>query len=156
VLLATVYAQWLSVPVVDQFGAPVGDLYAGSPIIEDGWAGINQTLRADSTYLDPVGVIIANETTDVVQSIPDGYTDMDGNGQWSPGDILTNDYNENNMYDGATPRVAQWPTAAPTPLVPKTETQDIAVEVDVFPLKPGVVKRTSTANPPDTITIVWP
>lgn len=55
VALMTVYLQWLSIRVVDQFGDNIGDLYQGATITEYGGIPINQNLQANSTYQDPVG-----------------------------------------------------------------------------------------------------
>lgn len=66
---ATIYAFDLRLTVTDQFGELIGDLYKGSSIFEtidrDRTEGkdlvrvnINRMLEQDSTYIDPVGVII--------------------------------------------------------------------------------------------------
>jgi hypothetical protein len=56
VLLASVYIKFLTITVQDQFGDPVGDLYQGATVSENGGTSINQPLSAASTYQDPVGV----------------------------------------------------------------------------------------------------
>lgn len=59
--LVTIYVRFLQVRVVDQFGDSIGDLYQGADVSEDdptlgiGFFPLNQSLHADSTYLDPVG-----------------------------------------------------------------------------------------------------
>jgi hypothetical protein len=55
-LLATIYAQWLTVPVVDQFGNPLDPMYNGVDVKEDNNIPINQTI-SNGTYLDPVGPV---------------------------------------------------------------------------------------------------
>jgi hypothetical protein len=59
VLLGSYYWKWLRVVVADQFGKPIGDLYEGAAITErfpKGSSPINQKLRSDSSYEDPVGL----------------------------------------------------------------------------------------------------
>jgi hypothetical protein len=52
--LITFYGAFTTMQVLDQFGKPLNALYAGQTIKEGG-SSINQVLRADGTYLDPVG-----------------------------------------------------------------------------------------------------
>jgi hypothetical protein len=57
VVRATVYSLFLTIPVVDQCGEPLGAAWAGSAITEFNGVSINQALAADSTYQDPVGPV---------------------------------------------------------------------------------------------------
>jgi len=61
VLLVTMYAQWLDVPVWDQFGNMLASVYGEpgntAPVperITTEWTKINQNMKTDGTYLDPV------------------------------------------------------------------------------------------------------
>jgi glucodextranase-like protein len=57
VALVTVYGKFLSVIVKDQFGDLIGDIYLGASVFETSLRfPINQSIRSDSTYLDPVVV----------------------------------------------------------------------------------------------------
>ncbi len=60
--LVTLYQTTQSIPVVDQFGTPCGDIYDGSTITEQGGIAINQTLSG-SAYNDPVGPLMPGEAT---------------------------------------------------------------------------------------------
>lgn len=55
----TIYVHYLPILVVDQFGMPLDAVYSGAGVEEmkggQNWVDINQPLRADGTYLDPVG-----------------------------------------------------------------------------------------------------
>lgn len=64
VQLVTLYSRDLKVYVVDQFDEPIGDIYKGAKIVEvlqgplmgsDLFVDINETLTADSWYMDQVG-----------------------------------------------------------------------------------------------------
>ena len=58
VMLTTVYIRFLTITVHDRWNHPIGDLYAGAAVTETFGGSnfpINQTLSANSTYLDPVG-----------------------------------------------------------------------------------------------------
>jgi hypothetical protein len=161
VKLVTVYLHWLSVPVVDQFGEGIGGLYAGAKVeekIRGAWYNVNQTLKNDSTYRDPVGAI--QEKEDIFFG-GDKFTDANGNGKWDPGEVLTADYDNDGEYDPPDPEVEGWPTAPKRPLAPGISIHKIPVKVDGFPLDPSVANRTVTAIPgvppaADIITVVWP
>ena len=62
----TIYNVWQTIQVVDQFGQPLDSVYAKQSVFEGEGpftsSYINQDLRADGTYLDPVGsnVRVAN------------------------------------------------------------------------------------------------
>jgi len=54
VFLESNWSQWLPVIVFDQFNHTLDPIYTGAPVAEG--CPINQNMRADGTYLDPVGV----------------------------------------------------------------------------------------------------
>jgi len=49
-----------------------------------------------------------------------------------------------------------WPNQPLQPMVSSSASQFIAVQVDGFTLVPGIVDRSWTATPPNTLTITWP
>jgi len=56
--LYTDYSIHMTITVWDQFGTPVGDLYAGAAVLEPYqsiYIPINQSLTSGSTYTDPFG-----------------------------------------------------------------------------------------------------
>ena len=57
--LATDALDWMTIPVIDQFGKPLSSVYKGAPVDEEegsSWDPINQTMSANGTYQDPVSV----------------------------------------------------------------------------------------------------
>lgn len=59
--LATIYARFLTIKVIDQFNDLIGDIYVGAEVTETLGASnvsINQYLTSSSTYSDPVGLKI--------------------------------------------------------------------------------------------------
>jgi hypothetical protein len=71
-VIAYIYMD--TVTVLDQFGSVLSPIYAGRNVWE-GDASINQQLRADGTYLDPIGrtsvaigALIANDNNAAIQA----------------------------------------------------------------------------------------
>ncbi len=58
VKFATVYQTELNIPVHDQFGMPLNRIYTGTPVTERNGFAINQNMRANGTYRDPVGLVL--------------------------------------------------------------------------------------------------
>ena len=57
--LAAEALDWMTIPVIDQFGKPLSSVYKGAPVDEEdgsSWDPINQTMSASGTYQDPVSV----------------------------------------------------------------------------------------------------
>jgi hypothetical protein len=64
--LCIVYMDWVDVQVVDQFGNRLSDEYEGQVVKEQAmviFKPINQTIQADGTYKDPVGLRIGSTVT---------------------------------------------------------------------------------------------
>lgn len=123
---------FMTIVVTDQFDEKVGALYLGSDITEGG-TKINQKLNADSNYSDPVGV---------GQPIPDINN---GNGMfWN--------WNDPNLQQALKPENNPFVPFENSPWIFKNE----AVEVDGFPLNPGIVNRKIRFLAPDKIEINWP
>jgi hypothetical protein len=124
--LDTIYARFLTITVLDQFGDPLGNLYQNAEVEENIFGtlvSINSPLSATGTYSDPVGAVLhGNKVAKGDPSIAD----------WLK------------------------PDAAKLPLMADSEPQTIAVSVDQFALTPSVAGRTWTATPPNSITISWP
>lgn len=64
-VLWTVYERLLTVTVWDQFKSPIGDLYAGATITENGQP-IAKILSSASTYQDPAGVGVVTTPAQIV------------------------------------------------------------------------------------------
>ena len=127
VYLATIYAVYLTIHVVDQFGDSLDQLYAGAPITEGGYA-INQNMSSSGTYSDPVGqgpqrdngpVVVSANSTDATQWVSTNYT-----------------------YRVAIPSQVNPP-------------QNIPVEVAGVSLNPSVVNRIVSSAPPNKLAIQW-
>lgn len=128
VVLATIYVKFLTITVNDQFNDPLGDLYAG--------ASVSETAAG-------AGDVPINQNLTAAGT----YSDPVGLAGFPPVRVVP----------AGSPAALAWPGAAPAPLpVTPTIRQDIAVQVDTFPLDPAIVNRQVTPTPPATVTIVWP
>lgn len=126
---------FMTIGVIDQFGIGIGDLYVGSAITENE-ININQTLKKDSNYSDPVGVgfPLTNPNS------PDGFFDP------NDPDVQNALKPENNPFQPFT-EISPW---APV--------KDYDVAVDGFSLSPvpAMVGRRIRFIPPLDIEIEWP
>lgn len=67
-LLDTAALDWMTIPVIDQFGKALSSVYKGAPVDEEegsSWDPINQTMSASGTYQDPVYVYTSGQTVPV-------------------------------------------------------------------------------------------
>lgn len=126
--LSTIYARFLTITVLDQFGDLIGSTYEGAEVSEfvsadNSWHTINQVLTASSSYSDPVG------TREICCTAAAGSS-----------------------------QAQSWPSQPTLPLTQNgSATQNIAVRVDGFDLSPGIVNRTLTVvSSPSSVTISWP
>jgi hypothetical protein len=130
VFLWTYWAQWLAVPVFDEFNATLDPIYAGTPVYEGDFTGgpfisINQNMGADGTYQDPVFVWLPKSGT---AEVPAG--------------------------SGAA---TSWPTDPPAGSMPVEDfTQTIPVKVGGHLLSPGIFGRHVTTIAPNKVKIQWP
>lgn len=141
-VLWTYWAQWLPVPVVDQFYNPLNALYDGQDVFEYlnstvGWVKINQQMKG-GTYSDPVFVFVYK--------------------------------NKNGPYivDESSPEAQQWRTAPPMPFPAGfNQTQNIRVQVAGFELQavgadgttltlPAIQNRQLNATSPNNVNVSWP
>lgn len=53
--LWSVYDNYFTIKVYDQYGQPLSSIYANSPVSEGGYS-INRSLNADGTYSDQIGL----------------------------------------------------------------------------------------------------
>jgi hypothetical protein len=145
VRLITYYVQWLTIAVVDQFGQPLEDAYAGQSVFEIGgdndWHTINQALDNDGTYQDPVGVnanMVANGQ----------FADVAKDGTEHTAWKNMQEFDVNGVTILANSRVA----------LETREYDPVSVTVRIagHVLSEGVVDRRTVATYPDTIEIVWP
>ena len=130
-LLITYYAQWITVPVIDQFGQPLDTMYQDFGVSEfvhgGAWIKINQYMAADGTYQDPVF----------------SYTPK------APG---------KNVYLCSSNEAKAWPSdPLKMPIDPINDRiQNIGVIVAGHVLNPHITNRHLTAKAPDEVDVVWP
>ncbi len=127
--LWTYYAQWLTIRVIDQFGAPLNAVYAGVQVAERlptqiEPVNINQTIATNGSYQDPVGTISDKDPAPV------------------------------NVAKNST-IARRWPSAAPMPMQAFDAFQTIFVYVGGHPLSVGIVRRHVIATPPDNVQVLW-
>lgn len=130
VVLVTVYAQWLTIPVDDQFRDRLDQLYTGVPVEEfanNSWRAINQNLTANGTYEDPVFAFTYK------------------GGQQQPYIVM-----------GDSQEALDWPSAPAEAITEIDETQNISVKVGGHELSTGIVDRQLTTTAPDNVRIEWP
>jgi hypothetical protein len=128
-LLGFVGAADTTIEVVDQYGVTIGDIYLNASVSEGGMS-INSPLKADSTYIDKVGYIAPYLGPD---NLP-VYT--------LPGTALANQWTA--MPDDTFPDDLPWTNA------------EMPVEVDGFPLNPGLGGREVRVIKPNSIEVRWP
>lgn len=131
VYLCTAWMQELTIPVVDQFGDSLSDLYDGQPVEENrgsGWNPINQNVSGGS-YTDFVGLLWSR----LGQSV---FT----------------------VTDPPDPIVTNWPSATPpnSPNIPSTLTEEVGVKIGGHELDPSITNRTWIHTLPNHIQIIWP
>jgi hypothetical protein len=134
------YGKWLRVVVKDQFGDPIGDLYEGAPVEETFGnhppRAINQKLRADSSYADPVGMYV----------FPAFAAARVG------GILFSINSNSAKCWQVVSCASKRWPAQWRPTLGPESVNNTFTVVVDGFKLKPAI-QRTVVAVPPDNIRI---
>ncbi|HKX26916.1 MAG TPA: hypothetical protein VJ302_04405 [Blastocatellia bacterium] len=130
--LITIYARYLNILVVDQFGDGVGapELYRDSEVFEEfapgtGFIPINRRITPNSTYVDPTGRVTFKFTP--------------------PDTISVND----------TQALINWVSAPTQPMPAVTEVQNIRVRIDTFTLLTGIFNRVVTTVPPSGVNISW-
>jgi hypothetical protein len=146
-LLVTGYFVPLQVPVVDQFGDDLSDIYVGTPVSEGAHAyPINQTIQEGGTYTDPVG------------AFPVRYKVVTVAGQQAA--QPDNPIIANRTINPGKAAVTNWEATGAQALFASTQgTEEIVVKVGGFRLNPGVHNRTVTVTKGDGLTarvkIVW-
>ena len=128
-VLVTAYVYNLKVPVVDQFGNALNDIYVGAAVGESSGGTvypINQAIMAGGNYTDPVfpyqgKALIADSTT-----------------------------------VAAKKEIADWPKDAKLDIPAGSGTQKIPVTVGGHPLNPAIKGRKVTWTADGTVTIEWP
>ena len=138
--LVTLYGPVLKIPVVDQFGGDIGDIYYGAIIEEqmiddEGNPGaivnINRSLLSDSSYGDPVKY-------EARHYAPDGS-------RWWPVDSdEANGWTTSNIKEDMPSTVS--------------EPNKVRVYVDGYELKPSpaIQNRLTTTIAPNVVEITWP
>jgi GT2 family glycosyltransferase len=139
VVLATIYAQVVTVRVVDQFGQPLDDVYRGAYVEEQlaktkAWRDIYQRLDGSGEYKDPVFA----------------WSYKNGGGNQPAGAAKS-------TYDRNSDDAKAWPYAELKSLIPNDfDSQNIPVRVGGHQLTDGIQGRTISAVAPDIINISWP
>jgi len=148
VSLKTIWMQWLTIKVVDQFGEDLGDLYENAEVEEllgSGWHTINQFLDSAGCYQDPVG----------------DYCNKDGfaPGTISPAVLVDPGSSEAGSWS-TEPLEVCWSDITPPVVIPKSA--DVRVRADGFELGPQITNRVATINwggagPSNvSVNITWP
>jgi hypothetical protein len=140
VVLWTYWAQWLPIPVVDQFNKPLDSLYNGQPVEENSngaWRPINQNVGG-GTYQDPVFVFQYKNNQANAYIVPAG-----------------------------SPEAVAWPGAPPASFPIVTSPQEIPVRVAghelgrvegttiVWPAT-AIHNRTVISTAPNNVQVTWP
>lgn len=147
--LVTYYQRFLKIEVVDQYGEPVGKIYEGAMVEElidpktKKFAPINQRLQSDSTYLDPVGIIVPKVDIRTQQPVIVNYPSVESTAWENPS---PNDPNNQPIILTSLDIAGS-----------KPEIQNITVRVDGFELNPSVKNRILRLTlGPSYIMVVWP
>lgn len=126
VQLITDYTVHMTITVWDQFGSPIGDVYANAAISEtfnSAIVPVNQSLTAGSTYTDPFGYVALGAV--VASNDPQVAT-------WPSKPVL--------------------PFSSPAGQTIFSQ----PVQVDGFAITPIVNRSWANTSPPNTVTVTWP
>jgi hypothetical protein len=142
VVLVTAYYLPLQITVHDQFHQLVGDIYDGAAITETIQAGgimgapINATLNSSSTYTDRVGA--------------------DWKPQVNPIAGWPTTLTQQGIVPAGSEQANAWLSSQSLPMQDHEEVQIAGVEVDGFPLNPGIVdRRVKISSSAQTILLDW-